>query len=148
MYRLSITRRIFLTLTLIAAAVSGGSAQSGSTVTFTRPGATECDFAIYADLVDEAPRFPGGDAAMQRFINSERQYPKDAYEAGIEGRVVLGFVVDVDGSINCIKVHRGHNRSLVNEAVRIVSEMPRWRPGSLGGHKVPVYCVVTIPFRL
>lgn len=148
MIRLSSSKRIIITLTIAAASATCICAQTHNTVAFTRPGATENYFAYYADLVDESPRFPGGDAAMQRFINKERQYPRDAYEAGIEGRVVLGFVVDVDGSITSINVHRGHNRLLVEEAVRIVSVMPKWKPGSLEGRQVPVYCVVTIPFRL
>lgn len=143
-----IPKRLILSVALAAMGASALFAQTGSTVAFTRAGTMEHDFAFYADLVDEVPRFPGGEAAMQRFINAERQYPRDAYEAGIEGRVVLGFVVDVDGSINAINVHRGSNSSLVREAVRIVSEMPHWKPGTLDGHKVPVYCVVTIPFRL
>lgn len=131
-----------------AVATASALAQSSNTVAFIRPGDSQRAFAYYAELVDEAPRFPGGEAAMQRFINAERQYPRDAYEAGIEGRVVLGFVVDIDGSITSINVHRGHNRSLVNEAVRIVAEMPRWKPGEIDGHKVPVYYVIAIPFRL
>lgn len=148
MIRLSSSKRILVILTLAAASATAVYAQTRNTVAFTRPGASENYFAFYSDLVDEAPRFPGGDAAMQRFINKERQYPKEAYAAGIEERVVLGFVVDVDGSIASINVHRGQNRQLVEEAVRIISVMPDWKPGMLDGRKVPVYCLVTIPFRL
>lgn len=129
-----------------AGAVEGISAQNIRTVTLT---STSCEIEAYlAESVDRAPAFPGGDAAMMRFINSERQYPRDAYAEGIHGRVVCGVVIAPDGSISNISVVRGVESSLNAEAIRIISRMPKWEAGELGGQKVPVYCIVTIPFRL
>lgn len=100
-----------------------------------------------AESVDVQPTFPGGDAAMMRFINAERRYPERAYAMSIQGRVVCGIVVEPDGSISNIDVIRGVEPSLNLEAVRIISAMPNWRAGEVNGAKVPVYCIVTIPFR-
>lgn len=133
-------------------AVEGLTAQNVHTVTLTSTSRTSgscCEIEAYlAESVDRAPTFPGGDAAMMRFINSERQYPREAYAEGIHGRVVCGVVIAPDGAISNITVVRGVESSLNAEAVRIISEMPKWEAGELDGHKVPVYCIVTIPFRL
>lgn len=113
-----------------------------------RPGERTLEEAYIVDFVDRAPQFPGGEAAMIHFINSERHYPRDAYEARIQGRVMCAFIVDVDGSISNISVQRGPCQSLNNEAARIIASMPRWEAGLLNGRKVPVCYFLTIPFRL
>ena len=100
-----------------------------------------------ADYVDEQPEFPGGGNEMINFINSTRKYPQEAYEMGIEGRVTCAFVVNSDGKISNIKVIRGVESSLNNEAVRIVSLMPDWIPGKINHQPVPVRVVRCIPFR-
>ncbi len=104
--------------------------------------------AYLSETVDECPEFPGGEVALQRFINKERRYPAEAYRGGVQGRVLCGFVVAPDGSICNIEVLRGVSHSLNREAVRIVQNMPKWHPGRIGDEKVPVYCVIPIPFRL
>lgn len=98
--------------------------------------------------VDCPPTFPGGDRAMLRFINTTRHYPEDALAQGVQGRVMCSFVVRSDGSIGCINVLRGVHESLDREAVRIISEMPRWEAGTVNGEPVPVYYVLSIPFRI
>lgn len=113
-----------------------------------RPGASEPCTAYMWDCIDQSPRFPGGDNAMIRFINAERVYPSEAYNAGVQDRVRCGFIVDVDGSISNITVHRGHNRELNREAVRIISNMPKWEAGTFNGAPVATYVMITIPFRL
>jgi len=100
------------------------------------------------NCVDSQPHFPGGDIAMIQFINHERRYPSEAYDRGVQGRVLCGFVVNEDGSISNVEVMRGVEDSLNREAVRIISEMPDWKAGELDGRAVPVYCVLPIPFRL
>lgn len=104
--------------------------------------------AFVPDAVDEQPQFPGGDAAMIRFINRERRYPVDAYTAGVEGRVLCGFIVAPDGTIVSPEVIRGVEDSLNREAIRVISSMPRWVAGRISGESVPVYCILAIPFRL
>ncbi len=100
------------------------------------------------DSVDEQPHFPGGDGAMTKFINRERQYPHEAYAAGIQGRVLCSFIVNPDGSISNAEVLRGEHESLNKEALRIISRMPKWVAGKIGDVAVPVYCILPIPFRL
>lgn len=97
--------------------------------------------------VDIPPTFPGGNMALMSFINHERCYPHDAYEKGIQGRVVCGFVVNEDGHISDISVVKSVEESLDREAVRVVSMMPHWLAGVHDNQAVPVFCIVTIPFR-
>lgn len=100
------------------------------------------------NCVDSQPHFPGGDIAMLQFINHERRYPSEAYDKGIQGRVLCGFVVNENGTISNVEVMRGVEESLNQEAVRIIREMPAWEAGELDGRAVPVYCVLPIAFRL
>lgn len=99
------------------------------------------------DYVTEKPSFPGGDWKLVEFINENRQYPKKAYEAGIQGRVTCSFVVMSNGSINHIKVLKSVEDSLNEEAIRIIASMPDWEPGRLDGRAVPVRVIRSIPFR-
>lgn len=99
------------------------------------------------DYVTEKPSFPGGETKFVRYINKTREYPKEAYEKGIEGRVICSFVVNSDGSISNIQILRGVERSLNNEAVRIISKMPDWVPGKIDGQNVPVRVIHPIVFR-
>lgn len=109
---------------------------------------TQVSINVYEfDFVDRQPQFPGGDNAMIRFINHERRYPQDAYNEGIEGRVLCSFVVNEDGSLSHISVLKGVEESLNKEAVRIISQMPPWSAGEIDNTPVPVYCILPIPFR-
>ena len=99
------------------------------------------------DYVDVKPEFPGGGRSLLDFINSHRQYPQQAYEQGLEGRVTCSFIVNVDGKLSHIKVLRGVEPSLNSEAVRIINQMPDWVPGALGNVIVPVRVICSIPFR-
>ena len=124
-------------LSLICATSVGAAPRSGETI------------RVYdCERVDMAPAFPGGDRAMLHFINSTRRYPEDALHDGVQGRVMCSFVVREDGSLGCINVLRGVHESLDREAVRIISEMPRWEAGRVGGESVAVYYVLSIPFRI
>lgn len=99
------------------------------------------------DYVSEKPMFPGGETKLLCFINKNREYPKKAYKAGIEGRVICSFVVNSDGTISNIHVLRSVEKSLDEEAVRVLSKMPEWTPGKIDGHPVPVRVIYPIPFR-
>lgn len=99
------------------------------------------------DYVSEKPTFPGGDSKLVKFINSTREYPKAAYENGIQGRVICSFVVNTDGSISNIQILRGVEDSLNEEAIRIIKKMPKWTPGRIDGQAVPVRVIYPIPFR-
>lgn len=99
------------------------------------------------DYVWEKPSFPGGDDKLMRFINKNRKYPKAAYKAGIQGRVVCSFIVNCDGAVSDIQVFKGVENSLNDEAVRIFSLMPKWSPGRINGIPVPVRVIRAVPFR-
>lgn len=99
------------------------------------------------DFVDVQPQFPGGERALMNFINETREYPYHAYHSHIQGRVVCSFVVNTDGSITNIEVIKGVEESLNREAVRVISEMPKWKVGRIGGEVVPVHCILPIAFR-
>lgn len=94
------------------------------------------------------PEFPGGDAALLRFLSETVNYPTVCQEFGIQGRVIVQFTVDKDGSVISPKVTRSPDDNLGKEALRVVRKMPKWIPGTLNG--VPVRCQMTVPinFRL
>lgn len=100
------------------------------------------------DFLEEMPEFPGGETEMMKFLSKNVVYPTIASENGIQGRVMVGFVVERDGSVSDVKVLRGVDPSLDKEAVRVVKSMPKWKPGMQTGK--PVRCRFTIPvnFRL
>lgn len=99
------------------------------------------------DYVEDKPQFPGGGAALLNYINETRRYPAEAYSRGVEGRVTCAFVINADGSVSDVSVLRGVERTLNREAVRILSKMPVWTPGKIGGRAVPVRVICAVPFR-
>ena len=100
------------------------------------------------DVVEEMPSFPGGQGALMSFLNSNIKYPVVAQENGVQGRVIVGFVVERDGSITDVKVMRSVDPSLDREAQRVVRAMPRWKPGKQNGSAVRVKYTVPVVFRL
>lgn len=100
------------------------------------------------DAVDVPPEFPGGNNAMACYINRELRYPKPALEAGTCGRVLCGFVVNTDGKVTDVTVIRRVSPELDREAVRIISNMPRWNAAQHEGQNVAVFYMLPINFRL
>lgn len=99
-------------------------------------------------VVERMPEFPGGEAAMNQFISRNIRYPVIAQENGIQGRVVVQFVVNTDGKIVDVEVVRGVEESLDKEAVRVIKAMPPWNPGRQGGKNVRVKYTLPIRFRI
>lgn len=99
-------------------------------------------------VVEQMPMYPGGDAALMQYLSSNIHYPAVAAENGVQGRVVVGFVVERDGSITDVNVMRSVDPSLDREAVRVVKNMPRWTPGKQNGSAVRVKYQVPVSFRL
>lgn len=99
------------------------------------------------DYVWEKPSFPGGDSKLISFINKHRQYPRQAYKKGIQGRVMCSFIVNVDGCISDVQIFKGVEASLNEEAKRIFRLMPPWNPGRINGIPVPVRVIRAVPFR-
>ena len=100
------------------------------------------------DVVEEMPSFPGGPGALMSFLSSNIKYPVVAEENGIQGRVIVAFVVERDGSITDVRVVKSVDQSLDKEAVRVVKSMPRWIPGKQNGSAVRVKYTVPVTFRL
>lgn len=105
------------------------------------------DNRVY-DAVEEMPAFPGGQAAFMNYLSSNMKYPKDCQEAGIQGRVVVQFVIGKDGRIMNARVIKSVHPSLDKEALRVVNSMPRWTPGKQKGKPVSVTYTVPLMFRL
>ena len=100
------------------------------------------------DVVDEMPVFPGGNGALLEYLATHVKYPVVAQENGVQGRVIVSFVVECDGSITDVRVERSIDPSLDREAIRVVSSMPRWSPGKLNGYIVRVKYSVPVAFKL
>ena len=105
--------------------------------------------AIPFALVEEKPKFQGGDAnTFSAWVNKNLNYPEIAKENGVQGRVTLQFTVNTDGSVSDVKVLRGVDSSLDKEAVRIVSQSPKWTPGKQRERPVKVTYVFPVIFQL
>jgi TonB family protein len=101
--------------------------------------------------VDVKPLFlnsPDPRTFMEKWVYQYLKYPKYAQENGIQGRVLVDFVINEKGDVQDVKVSRGVHEVLDAEAVRVVSASPRWRPGRRGGKKVNVALTVAVDFRL
>lgn len=94
---------------------------------------SESNKIFNGDDVDQQPSFPGGTNALNTFILSNLKYPVVAQEKGIQGRVVVKFIVEKDGSISNVEVDRSVDPGLDNEAMRVVKAMPKWIPGQIKG---------------
>lgn len=98
--------------------------------------------------MEQPPQFPGGEAALLKYIADHIRYPAAAQENGIQGRVVVQFVVTKDGSIGQVKVVRGKDPDLDKEAKRVVRTLPRFVPGKMNGNNVSVWYTLPINFKL
>ena len=100
------------------------------------------------DVVEEMPQYPGGPQELFKFLSENVQYPAEAEKAGIQGRVILTFVVEKDGSISKPTVVKSVDPLLDAEAVRVISAMPNWKPGKQNGKVVRVKYTVPLSFNL
>lgn len=100
------------------------------------------------DVVEEQPSFPGGQGALMSWLHDNIKYPVVAAENGIQGKVIVQFIVGKNGSISNVKVLRSVDPSLDKEAVRVVSNMPHWTPGKQNGASVNVRFTLPVTFRL
>ena len=99
-------------------------------------------------VVEEMPEFPGGVVALRQYLANAVKYPVIAQENGIQGKVYVNFVVEKDGSVTKAKIARGVDPSLDAEALRVVSTLPKWKPGKQRGAPVRVSYTVPISFKL
>ena len=99
------------------------------------------------DVVEEMPQYPGGPQALFEFLSNNVKYPEEAEKAGIQGRVIATFVVETDGSVSNAKVVKSVDPLLDAEALRVISAMPKWKPGKQNGKVVRVRYTVPLSFH-
>ena len=94
------------------------------------------------------PEFPGGMAAIFKYLAQNIRYPKEDAKNGTQGRVILQFYVETDGSISDVKVVKGVSWGLNDEAKRVIKKMPKWKPGTIGGEPARIQLTLPVQFRL
>ena len=99
-------------------------------------------------LVENMPEFPGGNGALFQYLSKNIKYPAIPQEEGIQGRVIIQFVVDKDGTITDPVVVRSVDPYLDKEALRVIKAMPKWKPGLQRNKAVRVKYTVPVAFRL
>ncbi|RYZ93439.1 MAG: energy transducer TonB, partial [Sphingobacteriaceae bacterium] len=97
---------------------------------------------------EQIPEFPGGLAAMGKFLGSNLRYPARARENKVQGRVLITFIVHSDGTLMDIHVKRGVDPELDNEALRVVKKFPRWKPGIQNSRPVRIQYTIPVAFNL
>jgi TonB family protein len=98
--------------------------------------------------VESPPEFPGGVTALNKYISSELKYPQEARDRGLQGRVIINFIVEKDGDLNGLMIMRSIGGGCDEEALRVLSVSPAWKPGSVGGQAVRTYYTLPITFQL
>ena len=136
-------------LNIMAGADSGSSSSSAGTGDGTDVGGDDGDGGdkIY-DVAEVPAEFPGGTSAMLQWLIDNMRYPQAALEEGIQGRVIVRFVVEKDGSLTNVEIMNSVDPSLNNEAIRLVQTMPKWTPASQNGQPVRYRTNIPIMFRI
>lgn len=122
-----------------------------SFVCFSQSNSGEVDKNSEAEVfrvVEEMPQFPGGEKALYKFLAKNINYPDEAKEKGLSGKVFVSFIVETNGEISNVNVERGASPCLNEEALRIVKMMPKWKPGIQKGKLVRVQYHLPINFSL
>ena len=112
------------------------------------PVVEEVDDDRIFDVVEENAQFPGGDEACIKWLHDHIKYPSICQEQGVQGRVIVAFVVNKEGSIVDVKVLRSPDQHLSDEAVRVVKQMPKWKPARQGNRSVRSRFNLPVMFRL
>ena len=100
------------------------------------------------EVVEVPPRFPGGDVKLMEYLSRTVRYPVEAQKKHVQGRVILHFIIEKDGSVSNVRVARSVDPSLDAEAIRVVNSMPKWEPARQKGQPVRVRYTIPIQFRL
>ncbi len=99
-------------------------------------------------VVEEMPTFPGGETELMKFIYANIVYPEIAKENNVQGRVILRFCVTYKGGVDQVQILKGVDKTLDDEAVRVIKMLPTWKPGKQGGKPVNVWYSVPVTFQL
>lgn len=133
-----IMKRLFFAIMLVITSFTTVSAQNK---------ADDNSGKVY-EMVEVMPEYPGGTAKLMEYLCANVRYPVQAQKSKIEGRSVIGFVVEEDGSISNVSVTKGSHPLLDSEAIRVVKEMPKWKPGLIKGNPVRVKFNLPVYFKL
>ena len=98
--------------------------------------------------VEVKPEYPGGMGELGKLLNSNLKYPLISFENGVQGEVLVQFVVDKEGNVEEVTVFKGVDPYLDAEALRVIKMMPKWKPGKHEGKEVNVKCTIPVGFRL
>lgn len=133
---------ILITISLLLLFAAANAQTPASTVTLPAD-----SNAVYT-AVEKAPSFPGGEKGFIHFLIHTVRYPASGVEHHIQGKVVLTFIVEKDGSLSDIKVAKSVSVDIDAEAIRVLKASPKWEPGMQGGHAVRVQYTQSISFSL
>lgn len=122
--------------------------RNGDNDTPPKVGNTLSSNADVFDVVEQMPSFPGGDVALMQFLSANVHYPEVAEKNEIQGRVIISFVVERNGTITDVEVVKSVDPLLDKEAIRVIRSMPQWKPGTLNGKPVRVKYTTPVTFRL
>lgn len=136
--------RVRFTLPVVFRLQENDTPKSATATELSKPSASDEVFVV----VENQPEYPGGNSAMMKFLNDNVKYPTAAQENGKQGRVIVNFVVEKDGSLSDVQVVHGVDTDLDKEAVRVVKAMPNWNPGTQRGETVRVRFTLPVVFRL
>ena len=136
-----------LVLLVIVFAPAGANAQNKKVKKAQTHKDTTTDDKVY-DVCEQMPTYKGGEEAMMRFLSQVTRYPQRAQELGIQGCVVVGFIVEKDGSLSDFKFIQRVDPELDDEALKTVKAMPKWNPGKHNGKNVRVRHSVPVSFKL
>ncbi len=140
-----------IVLTIILALMGAAAMAQSETKTTAKSESTEPLNVIEEEVfvvVEEEPEFPGGMEALYRYLASNINYPQAAKNERIQGKVYVSFVIEKDGSVSNIKVLRDIGGGCGEEAVRVVKQMPKWKPGRQRGKRVRTQYNLPINFNL
>lgn len=138
---------LFFTALLLFSSVYAANLRNNEDQQITNDGDYVKNAVALSTSYETCPQFPGGDKALLDFIKRNMRYPKCAKEKNIEGRVLVSFYVETDGSLTNISIAKSVDSRLNKEALRIVKKMPKWEPGQLGGEVVRMKYFLPIEFR-
>ena len=132
-----------LVLLVVVFAPAGANAQNKKVEKAQTHKDTTTDDKVY-EVCEQMPTYEGGDAALLKYITDSVKYPELAKKHGVQGRVVIGFIVEKDGSLTDVKVLRHVDIALDAEVLRVVKGMPKWIPGRHNGQRVRVRYLLPI----
>ena len=132
-----------LVLLVVVVAPAGVNAQNKKVKKAQTHKDTTTDDKVY-DVCEQMPTYEGGDAALLKYLGENWKLPDEYKERGIQGRMVVGFIVEKDGSLTNVKVLRAVDIAIDAEVLRVVKGMPKWIPGRQNGKRVRVRYLLPI----